>query len=78
MPLEELEVTPEVEDEGSVFIAMLVRNPFVSIYFLTSNSFFPRTLILLTHVLTFAMLSPYVLSPLFHFASTIHTKSKPL
>ena len=31
MPLEELEVTPEVEDEGSVFIAMLrnqsVREP---------------------------------------------------
>ena len=50
---------------------------FLSI-FLTPNSFFPRTLILLTHVLTFAMLSPHVLFPLFHFAFTIHTKSEPL
>ena len=50
---------------------------FLSI-FLTSNSFFPRTLILLTHVLTFAMISPHVLSPLFHFAFTIHTKPEPL
>ena len=33
---------------------------------------------LLTHVLTFAMISPHVLSPLFHFAFTIHTKSEPL
>ena len=50
---------------------------FLSI-FPTSNSFFPRTLILLTHVLTFAMISPHVLSSLFHFAFTIHTKSEPL
>ena len=50
---------------------------FLSI-FLTSNSFFPQTLILLTHVLTFAMISPHVLSPLFHFAFTIHTKSEHL
>ena len=46
--------------------------------FFTPNSFFPQTLILLTHVLTFAMISPHVLSPLFHFAFTIHTKSKLL
>ena len=39
---------------------------FLSI-FLTSNSFFPRTLILLTHVLTFAMISPHVLPPLISF-----------
>ena len=38
---------------------------FLSI-FLTSNSFFPQTLILLTHVLTFAMTSPHVL-PLISF-----------
>ena len=50
---------------------------FLSI-FLTLNSFFPQTLILLTHVLTFAMISPHVLSPLFHFAFTIRTKSEPL
>ena len=56
----------------------VVRNLFVSIYFLlTSNSFFPRTLILLTHVLTFAMISPHVLFPLFHFTFTIHTETKP-
>ena len=50
---------------------------FLSIFH-TSNSFFPRTLTLLTHVLTLAMISPHVLSPLFHFAFTIHTKSEPL
>ena len=50
---------------------------FLSI-FLTSNSFFPQTLILLTHVLTFTMISPHVLFPLFHFIFTIHTKSEPL
>ena len=33
---------------------------------------------LLTHVLTFAMISPHVLFPLFYFAFTIHTKSEPL
>ena len=33
---------------------------------------------LLTHVLTLTMISPHVLSPLFHFAFTIHTKSEPL
>ena len=49
---------------------------FLSIF--SSNSFFPRTLILLTHVLTLAMISPHVLSPLFHLAFTIHTKSEPL
>ena len=45
---------------------MFVRNSFVSIYFSTSNSFFPQTLILLTHVLTFAMISPHV-PPLISF-----------
>ena len=50
---------------------------FLSI-FLTLNSFFPRTLILLTHVLTLTMISPHVFFPLFHFTFTIHTKYKPL
>ena len=50
---------------------------FLSIFF-TSNSFFPQTLILLTHVLTFTMLSPHVLFPLSYFTFTIHTKSEPL
>ena len=39
---------------------------FLSI-FPTSNSFFPQTLILLTHVLTFTMISPHVLFPLISF-----------
>ena len=38
------------------------------LFFFSLNSFFPRTLILLTHVLF----------PLFHFIFTIHTKSEPL
>ena len=48
------------------------------LFFSLRTLFFPRTLVLLTHVLTFAMISPHVLSPLFHFAFTIHNKSEPL
>ena len=51
---------------------------FPSIFLSAQTLFFPRTLILLTHVLTFTMISPHVLFPLFHFAFTIHTKSEPL
>ena len=50
-----------------------VRNSFVSIYFLTSNSFFPRTLISPAHVLTLTMIPPHVAPLLFHFAFTNHT-----
>ena len=64
------------EEKTSQWTVSEIRS-FLSI-FPTSNSFFPRTLILLTHVLTFAMISPHVLFPLFHFAFTIHTKSEPL
>ena len=48
------------------------------LFFSLRTLFFPRTLILLTHVLTFTMISPHVLFPLFHFAFTIHTESEPL
>ena len=48
------------------------------LFFSLRTLFFPQTLILLKHVLTFAMISPHVCSPLFHFAFTIHTKTKPL
>ena len=63
--------------DATMFYLLSEIRSFLSI-FLTSNSFFPRTLILLTHVLTFAMISPHVLFPLFHFAFTIHTESKRL
>ena len=71
--------TPRNSDSDRQHYYTIVRNLFVSIYFFSLRTlFFPRTLILLTHVLTFAMISPHVLSPLFHFAFTIHTKSEPL
>ena len=69
-----------VSDSPVTFIELVTMSEihlFLSI-FLTLNSFFPQTLILLTHALTFAMTSPHVLFPLFHFTFTIHTKSKPL
>ena len=52
-----------------------VRNSFVSTYFSHFELFSSHKH---AHVLTFAMISPHVLFPLFHFAFTIHTKSEPL
>ena len=54
-----------------------VRNSFISIYFfLTPNFFFPRTLILLTHVLPFPMISLHVfpfISFRFHHSHQVQT-----
>ena len=55
-----------------------VRNLFISIYFSHFELFLPMDTHPLTHVLTFAMLSPHVSSLLSYFAFTIHTKSEPL
>ena len=59
------------------FWGQVVRNSFIYIYFLTSNSFLPTNTHSPIHVLTFAMLSPHVFSLFILFHFTIHTKSKP-